>query len=68
MRLTLSLKAVTHPAFKVHLCIEGDQRLNAFHLSDAVVALLNQLNKLNKKRRQSPKHQHTSYLIVKQLA
>lgn len=51
MRLTLSLKAVTHPAFKVHLCIEGDQRLNAFHLSDAVVALLNQLNKLNKKRR-----------------
>lgn len=32
-----------HPALEVDLCTERHQRLDAFHLSDAVVALLNQL-------------------------
>lgn len=33
----------TYPALKVHLSTERDQGLNAFHLSDAVITLLNQL-------------------------
>lgn len=32
-----------YPALKVHLSTERDQGLNAFHLSDAVITLLNQL-------------------------
>lgn len=36
-------KCNTYPALKVHLCTERHQRLDAFHLSDAVITLLNQL-------------------------
>lgn len=43
--LTLSQRSspFTHPALKVHLGTEGDQRLDALHLGDAVITLLNQL-------------------------
>lgn len=34
---------VTHLALKVHLSAERDQRLDAFHLRDAVITFLNNL-------------------------
>lgn len=34
---------LTYPALKVHLSTERDQGLDASHLSDAVITLLNQL-------------------------
>lgn len=39
----------THSALKVHLRIESDQRLDVFHLRDAVVTLLNHLKSEAKK-------------------
>lgn len=36
----------TYPALKVHLCTERHQRLNTFHLSDAVITFLNQLEQI----------------------
>jgi len=36
---------ITYPALKVHFSTETDQRLDAFHLRDAVITLLNQLEK-----------------------
>lgn len=42
-KVVLSLVVFTYPALKVHLSTERDQGLNTFHLSNAVVALPNQL-------------------------